>query len=776
MPQKKRKKKPRKPRPEKTSSICCALDLTEIAPAARTKAEKNLVAKLIERHAGDVRELAVELTPSEARRIAAIVERLPGSSATPQQPPQTAAPATPNPYERHKVRAAARNKALAAAGRDIGAPPECANRKRRDACRRNLLLFLEQYFPNAFPLDWSEDHLRIIAKIEKRILSGGLQAVAMPRGNGKSSIMERAVIWAALYGHARYAMLIAANSPKAGELLDSIKTELECNDAVADDFPAAIYPIRCLERIANRSKGQLCQGRPTRIEWRKNYIVLPTIDAAPSSSAILAAEGIASAVRGSRKTLSTGEIVRPDLALIDDPSTRMSAKSPLENTNRERIIAADVLGMAGPGHTIAALAAVTVIFPDDLASRLLDRKRNPAWHGETTKLLYKFPSNMELWNQYGDILTDELAADGDGQAATAFYIKHQKKMDAGSRVAWPARKPGCASALEFAMRLFHTDLLTFQSEYQNDPLKPEDHLTGVSLSADAIVSRISGNPRHVIPAGSEFLTAFIDVQKNLLYYAVVAWRRDFTGEVVDYGSYPEQPRIFYTLGKASPTIADAHPAGGLEAKLYAAITALTGDLLTRDWRREDGADIQIDRLNIDANWQTDIVYDAVANSPHRARITPANGVFVGATSRPFADYRKRRGDVAGSHWRIPALSRGRRSRYMLVDVNFWKSFIAARLTTPLGDAGTLTFWKAEPLRHQMIASHITAEYRITVEARGRKVDEWKIKPDKPDNHLFDCIVGAAAAANRLGAALPGVAGGRPQTRQPIRLSDLQGRR
>jgi len=43
---------------------------------------------------------------------------------------------------------------------------------------------------------------------------------------------------------------------------------------------------------------------------------------------------------------------------------------------------------------------------------------------------------------------------------------------------------------------------------------------------------------------------------------------------------------------------------------------------------------------------------------------------------------------------------------------------------------------------------------VKTEGRGRKVDEWKLRPEASDNHWLDGIVGCAVAASMLGARLP----------------------
>ncbi|MFO8007905.1 MAG: terminase gpA endonuclease subunit [Candidatus Brocadiia bacterium] len=67
--------------------------------------------------------------------------------------------------------------------------------------------------------------------------------------------------------------------------------------------------------------------------------------------------------------------------------------------------------------------------------------------------------------------------------------------------------------------------------------------------------------------------------------------------------------------------------------------------------------------------------------------------------------------------------------------------------TAVGDPGRLSILGRIATLHRLFAKHLTAEYRIRTEGRGRTVDEWKLPAHKPDNHWFDCVVGCAAAAS-----------------------------
>jgi len=92
-------------------------------------------------------------------------------------------------------------------------------------------------------------------------------------------------------------------------------------------------------------------------------------------------------------------------------------------------------------------------------------------------------------------------------------------------------------------------------------------------------------------------------------------------------------------------------------------------------------------------------------------------------------------------------------RHVLIDTNFWKSCVHQRFATPVGDRGSLSLWGRSGSVHRLFSEHMTAEYRVRVEARGRVVDEWKARVGKPDNHWFDGMVGCGAAASILGAVL-----------------------
>ena len=471
---------------------------------------------------------------------------------------------------------------------------------------------------------------------------------------------------------------------------------------------------------------------------------------------------------------SDGKSIRPNLVIIDDPQTSESAASLEQTRKRVRILAGDILGLAGPGQKISGIMPCTIIRPGDMADMILDRQAHPDWNGEKTKMVYQFPFNTKLWEQYAEVRAEALRTDGNIKAATEFYLANREALDAGAVVSWEARyNHDEASAIQHAMNLKLQDEAAFWSEYQNDPL-PEDIGDEAILSVDEIACKVNGLGKGRMPMGTDHITMFVDVQKALLFYTVVAWSHDFTGAVIDYGTWPDQLRRQFSLADARPTIQEFFPNAGLEAGLYGALKALTEDYFNREFEREDGAVLKIERAMIDANWgaSTDIVYEFCRQSQFGAILLPSHGRYVGAGSKPMTEYKKQPGDRLGLNWMIPNVRGKRAIRHCIFDANFWKTFIHARLAVPQGDKGCLSLYGRQPLQHQLLAEHLTAEYRVKTTGRGRTVEEWKLRPERSDNHWFDCLVGCAVCASMLGATIPEFGAAKAMTVRPkIKLSE-----
>jgi len=719
-------------------------------------------------------------------------------------------------YEKKKLREAERQRKLSKASREIGPIPPVANPDRKARALASFRVFCESYFPKRFLLAWSDDHLKVHDDFQRCIVDGGLQATAMPRGSGKTSLAEVAALWAIVRGRHELVGLIGATSAAARELLDSVKVELESNELLAADFPEVCHPIRCLEGINQRRL--LLDGERVVVKFTKDYILLPSLPPNPAASAVVKVAGLTGRVRGMKYTRPDGRIVRPKLVIIDDPQTDKSAKSAHQNNRREELISGAVLGLVGPGETMSAIMPCTVIVEGDMADRFLDRQKHPEWNGRRTQLLHALPTDLDLWDRYAEARAEGLRAGDGGKAGNAFYKQHREAMDKGGKAAWPQRhKVDELSAIQYGMNLYLGNRRAFFAEYQNDP-KAAEEKDPDELTVALVLTKLNGLDRGLVPAEAEVLTAFVDVHKSALYWFAAGWWKSFAGGGIDYGTWPDQKREYFTLADCRATIEQKYPhgdfqsalywfppgwgesfAGGgidygtwpdqkreyftladcratieqkyphgdFQSALYSALTDLVGQLAKREWMRFGGGVARITRILIDANWNesTDVVYQFCRQSEHSGILLPSHGHGITAGRAAMKDWKPKPGERLGNNWVISSGGGARGIRHVTFDTNAWKTLVNSRLAIPIGGRGAFALFGEKAHEHRLIAEHFTAEARVRTEGRGRKVDEWKIKPDRPDNHWFDGLVGSAVAASIEGVVMPEWAPAAPERRK-----------
>ena len=673
--------------------------------------------------------------------------------------------------QKHREAMAERSKERHAAVADIGEIPDVVNPSRRESCRLNLKLFLQIYFPFSTGLSpFSPDHDYVIERIQICILDGGRYVNAVYRGFAKTTIAENSAIWAVLYGHRKFVPIFGADSIAASQSIDSIKEELYDNDLLMEDFPEACWPIRALEGKYQRCGSQTYQGERTKIEWKADLIQLAHIPGAACSSAILTARGITAGLRGLKVKMPDGSNQRPDAVLLDDFQTDESAGSALQVSKTLATIRKAIVKLGGHRRALSTIANGTVIYPDDAISVLLD---DPAWQGKRIPMVKTWPAcepdckadhhvqacPMAHWlGRYKDLRStyDESLLGDQHRAwrdATAYYLERQELMDRGALVSWQTcfDKEHEVSALQHAMNALIDDgPEAFASEFQNDPLRPKTMQSPVVGSE--LVKRLNNVPRGTVPEGVSILTAFVDVQQEVLFWSVVGWSADFSGHVMDYGTFPDQQRPFFTLGELRHPLSSVFPGLGIEAQIRAGLESLTAELLGRAFPLQAGEGyLRLDKSGIDTGYQGSTVLAFVSQAASRERIQASKGWASTAATVEMGAWKTRAGERRSptGDWII----QGPPKRLLMYDANAWKSFVSARLKSPLGSPGALMLFGSSDRAHAMFADHVTAEFPRPKQGRGRVFDAWECQPGR-DNHLWDCLVGSAVVASTLGAALP----------------------
>jgi hypothetical protein len=646
----------------------------------------------------------------------------------------------------HRDREAARSRERSRSVREIAPLPPIRNPQRRIKSRKNFRYFCEQYFKQKFVLSWSSYHLEVIKRIEEILIQGGgKMALAMPRGSGKTTLVITAAIWALLYGHCRFIVAIGANKSEARKILDSVKSALVENKALLEDFPEAIYPFRKLNGSALLARGQLYLGELTQIEWKPDTLVFPKIAGSLSSGAILACVGITGAIRGKSKDMPGGEVARPDVVVIDDPQTDSVAKSPDQVMKLESIINKTIEGLVGPAEELAMFMPCTVIQEGDLADRFLNHKLYPQWRGMRFKMIEAMPERMDLWEKYKELRKEDTVS------ATIFYKKNRSEMKAGAVIAWEANYTGNElDALQHAMNKWADNFETFMSEYQNEPIRPD--ASAAVVPSKTIRSRLNGLSWQTLPLESNVLTGFIDVHDDLLYYAVTAWSDDFTGFVIDYGTYPKQNRRYFSKNETGLETLNKHGEGRKDGAIQAGLVTLINYLLHANYEVDgdsDGAEHPaFNKLLIDTGYKPEIVENAIRLAVGRSSVVmPSKGKGIRSSQTPMSLYKQKTGERIGNHWLESTPLR--RMRTVTIDTNFWKCQVHDGFSLQAGNSGGITLWGRDPEVHRMFSEHLNGEIPKLTKTGENEVNEWQSVPNR-DNHFFDCMVGCMVAASVCG--------------------------
>lgn len=655
-------------------------------------------------------------------------------------------------YQKRKERERKRQAVQSAEGRDIAPIPECGDDELKQSVIKSFKLFCEVCFQKRFRLAWSEDHLHAINEIENAVLDGKTFALAMPRGHGKTALAVVACLWAVLAGHVRYVVLVGADKKKASRLLANLKRDLETNDMLHWLFPEVTHPIRKLEGKGQKSHGQILNGKPTHIEWTGSQIVLATVPGL-QNAAVFEVFGLQGGIRGCQYTTPDGELLRPDLFVLDDPQTDKSAASESQTEVRMDLVNGAIMGLAGPDESLSGFALVTVIKKGDLADQLLDNELNPEWNGYRCKLIYDFPTNQALWEQYFAI-----RADSGFVEATKFYASNREAMDEGAVVSWEHRyrkKKGELSAIQHAMELRYKYPTTFDAEYQNEPIVEAMSLD--LLEVNDIMKKVSGFQQGVCPPWADLITAFVDVQGELLYWSVVAFNSDtYDSWLIDYGTSPDQPMSYFTLRGARNKLSKLYPKMGLEGRITRALTDLVTLLGNRRYAVGDGkGELRIRAIGVDAAWGpvTQTIQSVCLEHPLSAMLIPCFGRGLKGSDRPMNEWQKKPGEKKGNNWIARPTEGG--GRHMIYNTNYWKTFFHARLSTAIGDKGSYVLFKPRFAgQHKLISEHYRVEKPVRdPNGNGKELDIWKLPIAKPDQHQFDTAVGCFMLASACGAKL-----------------------
>lgn len=629
--------------------------------------------------------------------------------------------------------------------------------KRRRQLEADPFEWLRFYLSHVFTVPFQDHHREMIQAIENAMVYAGDQAIAAPRGEGKTTVAECEVIRNVFIGKVNFVVLFAATANDAKNSLGSIKEFISKSDRLLEDYPEICVPVRDVDDTPNRAHSVVVYGDDfpltnARFQWSGEEITMPRVPGSACAGAIIATRGLDAAVRGLKK----GSI-RPQLALIDDPDTEDTARSEAMAKKLSDRIERAIAGLAPQGKRMSRVMLTTIQNQECVSSQFTNRQIKPSWKGKRFAFLKRMPDRQDLWDEYM-VYRQAALQEGDEFARKShnFYLENRVLMDRGAECANPFSFDG--RLLEDGSQLQVSPIQRFydfasdngmsaaMSELQNDP-PLEEGVIESGITAKRIQMQVSGYKRRLIPPGCKFITQGIDVRKVALHWVVRAWRDDATGFTIDYGVQ----EVWGT------TPGDDE---GVEAAIIRALEARRIEMAENPYETLDGAKCEIDMTVIDAGWMSDAIYHFVKTNPLKFRAAKGFGKSAGCVQTSFTQPVRNTADKkAGEHW---FMARQPRQQWLLcMDADYWKTWEHCRWMTPINQPGTLFLFgepSSNPDRmsqdqkwHMAYAKHLTNEIEVEEIVDGRLTRKWKSKSD--NNHFFDASYMSDVAASMLGVRL-----------------------
>lgn len=593
--------------------------------------------------------------------------------------------------------------------------------------------WLRHHFPERYYLPFSKVHKELISNVVQRAKNGGDQAIAAPRGEGKSEVVIGLLVYLICARVCRFPVIIAATNEMALAMYNEVRYHIETNDELAKRYPLVCEPVRALEGTSMRAKKQHVNGQPTRMQWDTRCFTLAEIKGSPYSGVTLKYFGMDSAFRGVRVR---GQ--RPDFVLVDDPETEASAVSPKQINTRMKLLTRAVAGLAGPDKTLSICLVGTIQNDFCLTAQITDPKQYPSFNGKRYGVVEKFPENKELWDEYVEQRKlDQQAGDELGTTATEFYIANREKMDAGAVVTNEHRfnKNHEISSIQAAYNFIcDRGFEAFAAECQNDPI-PDDDIETLGLTPRIVQSRIHFDERGVIPKTADTITIGLDIGKYSSHWVAIAWDSDIcAGRIFDYG-------IAETGGLA------------VESDDMTIEHALRRMLLEFRENVVMKMPVQPTAVMVDSGDYTETVYRFVAEAGSPFYACKGWGQRPGMFVQSAATNKK----MVGDNWTANVLQNG----LVLYNVNsdHWKGWVHQRLMTRTLDegnslvSGSLSLFASKDRRqHHSISYHLTAEELREEFTEGKGIKRyWHV--NRKNNHWLDAVTYASAATSMLGITL-----------------------
>jgi len=649
--------------------------------------------------------------------------------------------------------------------RDLFVPPPF-DIDRRLTAEKDPQKWLSVYFAPVFHESWTEDRIAMLRSIIDAALYGGDQAIAGPRGEGKTTIAMLATLYLMVTRLSVFPVVIGKSQGKSQLELKAIKEQLQQNELFIADYPEIGIPFQAVGGWSSRARMQTVGGRNTNIEIASDHLAFPTIETwqfdhwpsevkPASNGQVLYCLGVDGPIRGTK--FRNG---RPTLAIIDDIEDREAAASNVLIEKNEEIIEQDIGGLGASAERIPRVMLCTCQNRKCNAFVFTDPKLKGSWRGKRYRKMIREPDRMDLVDQYISMRKNRSADDPDAREAFRFWKDNQADLEFGCVISnqnsYSKKKHADGELLELsAIQAYYNRVADMgkkavATEVDNDP--PEDAgPIGIGLKQEIVLSRVNGLSKRQLPMNTAALTAAIDLGKYRCHWVVAAWWPGAGGAIVDYG-------VAEVVGTDRSINNEAS-----EPMIYRTLLNWRDELLQKDFVDASGTKIPVQFCMVDSGTFTNAAYQFVRD---------VGGIFH--VSKGMNPYNPRKQStetcIAGQNLHATKLPASGVWLYEL-DTSYWKQFVHERFLTPTFDEqqmlrkGTLSIFSADNGQpHYSYASHIVAEELVTEFKEGKGLRTYWV-PKNENNHWLDATYMSAAAGEVCGIKLIGASEVEVQPRQ-----------
>lgn len=250
----------------------------------------------------------------------------------------------------------------------------------------------------------------------------------MPPSNKSTTFTFKDDLHAAVYAYKHYILILSDSSEQAEGFLADIKTELEENAALKEDF------------------GEL-EGKV----WKASVILL-------ANGVKIEAIGSGKKIRGRRH-----KQWRPDLIVCDDLENDENVNTP---DQRKKLRNWFYKAVSKCGDTYTDIVYIGTLLHFD--ALLANVAKNPSYKTAVYRGVISFASNTELWDAWERIFTD-LSNEERQEDGKAFFDANREAMLEGTAVLWEEK----LSYYDLMVIRISEGEASFNSEIQNDPIDPE---------------------------------------------------------------------------------------------------------------------------------------------------------------------------------------------------------------------------------------------------------------------------------------------------------------